>query len=273
MSTTTPSVSPADPIYVTDIYRESVLQNAVKPGEEVFGFFKKVPHTEQEPISISLVETQKYERTNGENVLHRSIKFEGSVTPKLIEDLTTLANRQELTLLGTIRTILKSETAFENISRKEFSQAMVKAIQQPICAGFYAFNAIGRKFADMTRDHSIPKDDDFHRMGGRMSEIMVMAPRSGFLLSGEEFRTGAFAANPFTVEELKAVPFLMGVVDDLYATAGLDYSAHVKSAATKLASAGLKTEANLMYDVDVQRHMKADIKPARRVHDNDGPSL
>lgn len=273
MSIAPSSALPAAP-YVTDIYKESVLQNLVKPGEEVFGFFKRLPKAQQEPITLNIVTTENYEMIGGQSLRQRSSLFKGVVTQQVIDDLTTLASRQEMKLFDMIRAVLKSETAFESISRKEFCSAMVEAIQQPICAGYYAFNAIGRKFADIRRttpDSAL--DNDFHRVGGRMSEIITLAPRSGFLLSGEEFRTGAFAAAPFTVDEIKAVPFLMGVVDDLYATAGLDYSAHVKSAAGKLVSAGLKTEANWMYDVDVQRHMKADIKPPRRVHDNDGPSL
>jgi hypothetical protein len=273
MSTPLPE-APARTPYVTDIYRESVLQNPVKPGEEIFGFFKRSPKAQQEPITLNIETTEKYEVIDGQSLRRRSSMFKGVVTEQLVGDLATLASRQEMKLFDMIRSVLKSETAFESISRKEFCGAMVEAIQQPICAGYYAFNAMGRKFADIrqtTPDSAL--DNDFHRVGGRMAEILSLAPRSGFLLSGEEFRTGAFAAAPFTVEEIKAVPFLMGVVDDLYTTAGLDYSAHVKSAAGKLVSAGLKTEANWMYDVDVERHLKADSKPARRVHDNDGPSL
>lgn len=273
MSTIAPPQEQEKPYYSTDIYRESVLQNTVKPGEEIFGFFKRPVHPLFDPESIKIKTIHDYIH-DGVKAIHKPyLEFGGEVNVSLIETLTDLAARQEITLLGSIRAILKSETAFEHVSKQEFSQAMIAAIQQPECAGYYAFNAIGRKYADSQKNAPLTfLETDV--TGARLADILIITGRSGFLLSGEEFRTGVFKADPFTVDEIKAMPYLMGVVHDLYATADVDYSAHLKSTARKLVSAGFKTEANLMIDVDVEKRLEA-AKPTRRVvdHESDGPGF
>lgn len=271
MSTMVPPATKEKPHYSTDIYRESVLHNPVKPGEEIFGFFKRPVHPRFDLESIQIKTIHNYIH-DGVKAIHQPyLEFGGEVSVSLIETLTDLAARQEITLLGAVRAILKSETAFEHVSKQDFSRAMIAAIQQPECAGYYAFNAIGRKYADIQKNAPLTFIET-DVTGARLSDILIITGRSGFMLSGEEFRTGVFEAEPLTADEIKAVPYLMGVVQDLYATAGVDYSAQLKSTARKLASAGFETEANLMIDVDVERRLKAS-KPTRRVVENDGPSL
>ncbi|WP_338924931.1 hypothetical protein V0M98_35520 (plasmid) [Pseudomonas silesiensis] len=274
MSTIVPPATKEKPYYSTDIYRESVLHNSVQPGEEIFGFFKRVPpNPPLDPSSIHLKAFDTFEHDGVKAIRHQHLQFEGQIDAGLIKTLTDLASRQEITLLGVIRAILKTETAFEQISKQEFSRAMIAAIQQPECAGYYAFNAIGRKYADIQKNAPLTFNET-GVTGARLSDILIITGRSGFMLSGEEFRTGAFEAEPFTAEEVKALPYLMGVVPDLYANAGVDYSAQLKSTARKLATAGFETEANLMIDVDVEKGLKAS-KPTRRVveDENSGPGF
>lgn len=271
MSTIVPPATKEKPYYSADIYHESVLHNPVKSGEEIFGFFKRGVHPLFEPESIKIKTIHNYIH-DGVKAIHQPyLEFSGEVNASLIETLTDLAARQEITLLGSIRAILKTETAFEHVSKQEFSRAMVAAIQQPECAGYYAFNAIGRKWADVQKNAPLTfLETDV--TGARLADILIITGRSGFMLSGDEFRTGVFLEDPFTVEEIKAVPYLMGVVPELYASAGVDYSAQLKQTARKLASAGFETEANLMLDVDVENRLKAS-KPTRRVVENDGPGF
>ena len=269
------SIAPKTP-HLTAIYAlESMTGELVKRGEEIFGFYKKTDSSQLPDIQVLKEKTLSVRDGDGQNAGRLVRYFDGEVTPKVIKDLTTLAARQDMMLLQTIKIIFETQSAFQSVSRADFSKAMVQAIQQPECAGFYAFNAMAHKVASEQRkiEERDPKYDKYLPDLVKSFGNLVVEERNGFLLSGEELRVGPFKSNPFTAEEIKAIPFLMRVLDPVYTAAGVNYSAHMKSVANKLASADFKTEANMIHKLDVNNHMQLKSKPAGRVLDDDGPSL
>jgi hypothetical protein len=261
----------AESLYKTSIYADEALIGAqVKLGEEVFGFYKRGA-----AARISYIEElwSHEEVFDGKPTGTRTQMFyDGVVTQEVIDNLTSLASRQLISFIHALEVILKSPTAFKKIPKEAFCIAMANAIQQPSCAGYYAFNALAKKVTGERRHYEI-KDKTTLEVIDRLTQVCYQNDCRGiFLLSGEELRTGVFKADPFTSEEIKAIPFLLGFLPEVYACAGQNYSACRDSCARKLNSAGFTTEANLIQDVAVEKLIKPKTKLSNSLPDNDVPS-
>jgi len=188
------------------------------------------------------------------------LSFTGKATPQVSEIIDDLAKRQTMKLFAMVDVILDTEAAFdEGYSKKQLAKAFVASVEQPGAAGGFALYEIARggihAHKIKTNAGEVPDDGIGHKYADS-----IYADRKGYLVSAAEFRSGIFKENPLTADEIKAIPFLIGLSSKVYELAGVDHSKHAKSVAKKFADAGLNYESNLVTDKDMERTIQKNQK-------------
>lgn len=181
------------------------------------------------------------------------LTFTGKATPQVSEIIDDLAKRQTIKLFAMADAILNSKTAFdEGYSKQQFAKAFVASVEQPGAAGGFALFEIARG-GIKTHKMRISAGEVTDEGIGHKYADSIYADRKGYLVSAAEFRVGIFKENPLTADEVKAIPFLIGLSSKIYELAGVDHSKHAKSVAKKFADAGLNYESNLITDKNMER--------------------
>jgi hypothetical protein len=143
-----------------------------------------------------------------------------------------------------LKAILNSLSDITPVTRKEFVDAFVDAIQTPQAATFMAASALsltapesestGLSFMDPVR--SIYTEREW------LSQMATGSTFGNYAIefspSAQIFRVDEFAKNPLTADEIKAIPALTGFYSQAYEEAGQDHSAHALSVTNKLRDAG-----------------------------------
>jgi hypothetical protein len=143
-----------------------------------------------------------------------------------------------------LKAILNSLSDTTPITRKEFANEFVAAIQTPQAATFMAAAALsvtapksaynGLRSAEPTR--SIFTEAEW------LSQIATGSTHGNYAIEfsvcAQIFRVDDFAKNPLTEDEIKAIPALAGFYAEAYEEAGQDHSAHALSVTNKLREAG-----------------------------------
>lgn len=219
----------------------------------VSGTYKDVPHNPRANFDPELVFKGTIDRNHlaemNEAILNQTM---GSSSPRAIAS------------------IMKSETAFSEVSKKEFAESFLSAIQAPQAVPFSAVLALS---------HAVKAGEIVRELGREQASLadMVWAlgeshhRNKGFLLSGKEFTTGAWASNPLTADELRALPYVVGVYREVYDEVGQNHAAHAKSLVGKVVAAGFPSAAKFIAELIVVEHSAK--KPARRVDLDNGPSM
>ena len=136
--------------------------------------------------------------------------------------------------------IMSSKVAFSGeVSKKTFAEALIKATQDVRCVGFYAIALITRCTIPATENDDSAMDRIYKLFYGAGNSPIYA--RSGFAL-----KSGPFADDPLSIEDMKAVPYLLGYLPDLYVTVGLNYDHMAKVVAKKLLNAGFVEAARLI---------------------------
>lgn len=149
-----------------------------------------------------------------------------------------------------LKTIMSLPSSFLEISKKDFAAAYLKAAEQPGALATFALTALGAV--------SMSDPDDTKRL--KYMELMVgklWGNKGEFLTSAKEFTVNEFASNPLTVDEIKALPFLLGHHQEVYAEVEHNHGVHAESCVTKLRTAGYDFAANLIVENQVQKEVKA----------------
>ncbi|WP_274644223.1 hypothetical protein [Pseudomonas serbica] len=172
-----------------------------------------------------------------------------------------------------IAAIMKSETAFSEVSKKEFSESFLKAIQTPQAVPFLAIHALSHAVkAGESRSSVLSMEQGF--LADMLWDLVNHNRGRHFLLSGKEFTTGTWASSPLTPDELKALPYVAGLYREVYDEMGQNHAAHAahaKSLVAKVAAAGYPTAAASIAELNGLEFPTK--KPARRVDLDDGPSM
>lgn len=243
---------------------DEVLKNAPEdydtPSEQAFFANYPVPSG----VSARLEFDQKLL-----TAMHK-LSFIGKATSEVSEIINDLAKRQHIKLFAMVDTILNTEEAFnEGYSKQQLAKAFVASVEQPGAAGGYALFEIARggihNHETKRNAGKVPDESISHKYADS-----IYADRKGHLVSAAEFRNGIFKENPLTADEVKAIPFLIGLSQKTYELAGVDHSKHAKSVAKKFADAGLNYESNLIIDKDLERKLQ---KNQKQQNEPSGPSL
>lgn len=245
-------------------------------GDPFFGVYTK-PVIEQ----YKFVESKNYEWKKDPNVKRglSPVKFNlpiGQDDLKLLKDSLSMQN----TLLfnpGVIRAVSNSLEAFVGVSKKEISQAFFEGFQTPQGTVYSALCAMTALSMPSVKDASLAEATEVSRLA-TIAYGLVTAEREGargFCISAQEFRSGDFESNPLTADEIKAIPYLSGFYDEVYANAGVDladvHAPHAASIAKKFQDAGFPVLANAFakknnLELQVER-------PARKNDLDDGPGF
>jgi hypothetical protein len=165
-----------------------------------------------------------------------------------------------------VQAIMGLKNAFAEVSKKEFATAYLKAAEQPAALGIFAFTALSARSALM------PSGEDRTKLLVGLSDRLWNMPttsyRGDFALSAKEFTVNEFAANPLTVKEIKALPFLLGLHKEVYAEVDHDHAIHAESCSAKLRSAGYEFAADFIADFALENQEEEVIKPKHK-HDTD----
>jgi hypothetical protein len=142
-----------------------------------------------------------------------------------------------------IKCIMDSPNAFSEISRKEFVSAYLKAAEQPQTVGFFAMTALTSVYAKniMETNNFEHQDEEMKKRGlfiDRIYNLKSDSFRGNFMFSAKEFTVNEFAQKPLTVEEIKAIPFLTGLYNEIYAEVEHNHGVHAQACADKMRSAG-----------------------------------
>ena len=142
---------------------------------------------------------------------------------------------------------MSSKTHFSEVSKQEFATAYLKAAEQPAALGMFAYVALTAATA-LNKDRD-KNPDNLRTVGVMASKIWNSDEYRGqFLLSAKELTVNEFASNPFTVEEIKALPFALGQFKEIYAEVEHNHAVHAQSCADKLRSAGHDLTADAILD-------------------------
>jgi hypothetical protein len=155
-----------------------------------------------------------------------------------------------------LKAIMSLSKAFSEVSRKDFSIAYLKAAEQPGALATFALVALGAV--------SLSTGDELDKT--KYTNLLMeklWGEKGEFLISAKEFTVNEFASNPLTVDEIKALPFLLGHHQEVYAEVEHNHGAHAEACATKLRAAGYDFAADRILENRVQKV----VKPARERDD------
>lgn len=173
-----------------------------------------------------------------------------------------------------VRAILNTPEAFSKVSKAEFAKAYLDGIQAPQAAPMAALSGMAH-LASVKHKQLHPEEQT------RATEMIRIAaiyygvddhtrPKK-LCISSQEFRIGAFEANPLTADEIKAIPYLGGALREVYELSGQDHSIHASSVVKKMQDAGFNDVASEMvarHDLELKMS-----KPVRKHDLDDGPGL
>jgi hypothetical protein len=148
-----------------------------------------------------------------------------------------------------VKAIMSLRNAFSEVSKKDFALAYLKASEQPRALATFAFVALGAVSLSTANDH------EKTRLTGLLMG-RLWSKKGQFLVSAKEFTVNEFASNPLTVDEIKAIPFLLGLHQEVYAEVEHNHAVHAEACATKLRTAGYEFAADRILDNLVQKVVK-----------------
>lgn len=196
-------------------------------------------------------------------------------TPITKMDLSGLAidavsGNYQMFTVKSVRYILNSPNAFTEVSKKEFANAYLNAVEQPQVIGVFALTALSSAYSLKHKENkqvnSLSEEmvAKFNLLISRAYNFAGDFHRGNFMFSSKEFTVSEFAQNPLTVEEIKALPFLTGLYNELYAEVEHNHGVHAEACAAKMRSAGHDTLADT---IELNNPAKV-TKPVRK-HDDD----
>jgi DNA-binding Xre family transcriptional regulator len=109
-------------------------------------------------------------------------------------------------------------------------------------------------------------------MSGHFIQTLRDKHRDGQLISVDEFRSGIFAENPLSNDELKALPYLLNQYQEVYCRVRHDLERHASSCIKKLTFAGCDVAALAIQQSQVDRTSVKQKLPARETDlEDNGP--
>ena len=246
-------------------------------GDPIFGFYPK-PAEKTKSFLFEFVGRSPNQCKEPRSKIPYP-EFDRAITFDDIENLKKATASQEIFASSPRLSVavMTSTMAFADVTKQEFAKAYVEAIQQPQCAGFYAIIAMSRKVMDVKDSLGIgyvglerTEYPDLSRQIQELSSVaysLKNANPSDFLTSGQYFRAGAWESAPLTAEELLAMPFVLGEMQDVYAEIEHDLGRHAESCAKKLESAGYPDVAAYIHK---DLALKAEVSKPQRKHEEPG---
>jgi hypothetical protein len=100
-------------------------------------------------------------------------------------------------------------------------------------------------------------------VGAQFVQLLRDKQRDGHLISADEFRSGIFADNPLSNDELKALPYLFNQYKEVYSRVNHDLECHANSCIKKLTFAGCEASALAIQQSQLDRTNVKQRIPAR----------
>jgi hypothetical protein len=257
-----------DPVF--GVYRKKDLASPFR-FHELDGFFNRYP---VEPVAFRADGTQRFydvpfNKNRGDTA---EVVFKGELKLEQLDEMreAILNHTGGSTAPYDVKAVMNSETAFKEVSKKQFAECFIGAIQSPQAVPFLALLALS---------HAVKSTNDDETLGREQASLGAMfwagygdhPRRSEFLFSGKEFTVGNWAYKPLTADELRALPYVAGVFREVYDEVGQNHASHAKSLVAKVAAAGYPTAARVLAELnEIELPAK---KPARQVDLDDGPSM
>ena len=148
-----------------------------------------------------------------------------------------------------LKTVMSLPNTFSEVSRKDFSISYLKAAEQPRALAAFALVALGS--VSMSTPDEYEKQRFMALLKGK-----IWGHKGEFLISAKEFTVNEFASNPLTVDEIKALPFLLGQHQAVYAEVEHNHAVHAEACVTKLRTAGYDFAADCIIENQVQKVVK-----------------
>lgn len=245
-------------------------------GDPFFGVYAK-PVIEPHKFS----ERKNYTWKSDTSVTGSSspVKFTLPVEQKDLESLKESLSRQDILLFnsGMIRAVLDSQETFIGVSKHEISKAILEGFQSPQGAVFAALSSMAGLTKPALSKTLITEETEVSRLAVITYGMRTQGTEGsrGFCISAQEFRVGDFASNPLNADEIKAIPYLSGIYDEVYAHAGLDqadvHAPHAASIAKKFQDAGFPVLATAFAK---KNNLELQVERPARKHDlDDGPGF
>ena len=183
-------------------------------------------------------------------------------------DFDAISGNYEMFTIKTVKSIMDSPKAFSEVSKKEFVTAYLEAAEQPRAIGLFSLSALCSVYAKNNKENpSLDRDNSILKKFGllidRFYNLKSESFRGNYLFSAKEFTVNEFSSAPLTVEEIKALPFLVGLHKEIYAEVEHNHGVHAEACAAKMRSAGHELLAEA---IELSNPKVA--KPVRK-HDDD----
>lgn len=147
---------------------------------------------------------------------------------------------------------LKRDALFAEVSKKEFAEAFFEGAHQEGSLALYALMLTSVMELAARKESPGLFNPGYKQLGGDF--IYGLNPHqqenvlSGRGIPDDALQTGDFAGNPFTNDEMKALPYVAGFAPSLYALVDHDHGKHAQACYDKLMDAGYRIEAKLIAD-------------------------
>jgi hypothetical protein len=186
-------------------------------------------------------------------------------------DLDAISGNYEMFTVRPLKALMDSPKAFSIISKQAFAQRYIDAVEQPKALGMFVLMAITTAYSIRTKSTEYPENKEVYDQQSPLIDRlcgMGSSFRGNFLLSAKEFTINEFASNPLTVDELKAIPYLLGFHKEVYAEVKHNHGVHAQACAAKMRAAGHDVVADA---IELNNPDKA-VKPVRK-HDDLSPGM
>jgi hypothetical protein len=142
-----------------------------------------------------------------------------------------------------------SEQLKQRLARGHFS-----AMQQVECLAHVAMESMAKVMSSPFATVDV---------GAQFVQLLRDKQRDGHLISADEFRSGIFADNPLSNDELKALPYLFNQYKEVYSRVNHDLECHANSCIKKLTFAGCEASALAIQQSQLDRTNVKQRIPAR----------
>lgn len=165
---------------------------------------------------------------------------------------------------GHLAVMFHQHTVSEKLKQR-LAQGHFSAMQQVECLAHVAMESMAKVMSSPFATVDV---------GAQFVQLLRDKRRDGHLISTGEFRSGIFADNPLSNDELKALPYLLNQYQEVYSRVHHDLERHANSCIKKLTFAGCEAAALAIQQSQVDRTSVNQRLPARDLRpEDDGPSL
>ena len=161
---------------------------------------------------------------------------------------------------GRLAVMFHQQNAGEQLKQR-LADGHFSAMQQVECLGYVAMEAMAK---------AISSPGAAVDMSAQFVQSLRDQNRDGQIISADEFRSGIFADNPLSNDELKALPYLLNQYQEVYRRVTHDLERHAENCIKKLIFAGCEVAAVAIQDCQAERR-GASLKRGVRLAD-EGPS-